>query len=177
MVTRHAGLVLAAAVFAAIVLAGVLAVDTDAASAATVRSCTGGSIKLKPDEKRVLELQNRVRKSRGMRPLCVHPALRKAARSHSADMIRKDYFRHGNVDRRLKRHGYRWRDYAENIAWGSGRRGSPERVFKRWMKSHEHKRKILTKGFREVGIGTATGTFKGTKGVTMYTVDFGTRRR
>lgn len=177
MTKRHAGLVLAAAVFAAIVLAGVLAVDTDAASAATVRSCTGRNIDLKQDEKRVLELQNRVRKRHGMRTLCVHPALQKAARSHSADMIRKDYFRHGNVGRRLKRHGYRWRDYGENIAWGSGRRGSPENVFKRWMKSREHKRNILKKGFREIGIGTATGTFQGTKGVTMYTVDFGTRRR
>jgi len=177
MVTRHAGLFLAAAVFAAIVLAGVLALETHTASAASVRSCSGKSIELTRDEERVLELQNHVRKRHGMRPLCVHRALQKAARSHSADMIREDYFRHGNVGRRLKRHGYLWRDYAENIAYGSGRRGSPENVFKRWMKSREHKRNILKKSFREVGIGTATGNFKGTKGVTMYTVDFGVRRR
>jgi uncharacterized protein YkwD len=44
------------------------------------------------------------------------------------------------------------------------------------MKSRGHKRNILKEGFREVGIGTATGTFKGTRGVTVYTVDFGARR-
>ncbi len=79
-------------------------------------------------------------------------------------MIRKDRFFHGNVGKRLKRHGYRWSTYGENIAYGSGRRGSPESVFNRWMKSRGHKQHILKKGFREVGIGTATGNFKGTKG-------------
>ena len=124
----------------------------------------------------MFELQNRARESRGVRPLCVHPALQKVARSHSAEMIRNDRFFHGNVGKRLKRHGYRWSTYGENIAYGSGRRGSPESVFNRWMKSRGHKQHILKKGFREVGIGTATGNFKGTKGVVMYTVDFGTRR-
>lgn len=176
MVTRRAGLVLGASVFSALVLAGVLAIDTNEASAATIRSCRGKGIHLTRDEKRVLELQNRARKRHGMRPLCVRRALQKAARSHSAKMIRKNYFRHGKVGRRLKHHGYHWRDYGENIAYGSGRRGSPERVFRQWMKSHEHKRNILKKGFREVGIGPATGTFKGIKGVTMYTVDFGVPR-
>ena len=174
MVARYASVILAAVAFATIVLVGVLTVDTDTARAAT--SCTGGSINLKPDEERMLGLHNRARESRGLGKLCVHPALQEAARAHSADMIRKDYFRHGNVGRRLKRHGYNWSTYAENIAYGSGVRGSPESVFNRWMKSRGHKRNILGRGFREVGIGTATGTFKGTNGVTMYTVDFGTRR-
>lgn len=174
MITRHAGLVLIAAVFAALMLAWALAVDAEEASAAP--SCKGGKVELNRDEERVFVLQNRARESRGARPLCVHPALQKAARSHSAEMIRKDRFFHGNVGKRLKRHGYRWSTHGENIAYGSGRRGSPESVFGRWMKSRGHKRNILVKGFREVGIGTATGTFKGTNGVTVYTVDFGTRR-
>ena len=135
MVTRQAGLVLTAIVFSALVLAGVLAVGTEEASAATVRSCGGGNVELTRDEERVFELQNRARESRGVRPLCVHPALQKAARSHSAKMIRKDRFFHGNVGKRLKRHGYRWSTYGQNIAYGSGRRGSPESVFNRWMKS------------------------------------------
>jgi uncharacterized protein YkwD len=44
------------------------------------------------------------------------------------------------------------------------------------MNSRTHRPNILKRGFREVGIGTATGTFKGTKGYTMYTADFGRRR-
>jgi opacity protein-like surface antigen len=35
---------------------------------------------------------------------------------------------------------------------------------------------FLNEEFREIGVGTRTGEFKGFKGVTMYTVDFGVRR-
>lgn len=144
--------------------------------ASAVRTCGGGTIQLSAKENRTLRLHNRVRKSRGMRSLCVHPALTRAARSHSADMIRKDRLWHGNVGRRLKGFGYDWRTYSENIAWGSGSRGSPERIFKSWMKSRGHRSNILNRRFREVGVGVDTGTFKGQKGVSVYTVDFGTRR-
>ena len=44
------------------------------------------------------------------------------------------------------------------------------------MNSSGHRTNILDGRFREVGIGTATGTFEGKRGYTMYTVDFGTRR-
>lgn len=176
MITKYATVVLSAVAFSAIVLVGIFALGTKEASAATARSCKGGSIQLKTNEKRVLEFHNRTRTNRGLRPFCVHPALQKAARAHSAQMIRKDRFFHGAVGKRLKRHGYRWKIYGENIAGGSGRLGTPKSVFRRWMNSRTHKKNILKKGFREVGVGTATGTYKGTRGYTMYTVDFGTRR-
>jgi uncharacterized protein YkwD len=44
------------------------------------------------------------------------------------------------------------------------------------MKSSCHRANILNRRSREVGIGTATGTYKGKRGYTMYTVDFGSRR-
>ena len=44
------------------------------------------------------------------------------------------------------------------------------------MKSRTHRPNILKRGFREVGIGTATGTFKGNRGYIMYTADFEKRR-
>ena len=104
-------------VFAALMLALVTAVGASAlkpekagaASTVTVRTCTGGSIALKANEKRSLDLHNNARKSRGLRALCVHPALQRAARAHSADMINRDYFSHGSVGTRLKRYGYNWR--------------------------------------------------------------------
>ena len=177
MVLRHAIVVIAAVVLASVGAVLVSAVDPKEAEAASaVRTCGGGKIKLNTKEERTLRLHNRERKSRGIRPLCVHPKLTKAARAHSADMIRKDYFRHGNTGRRLKRYGYKWRTYGENIARGSGSRGSPDKIFKGWMDSRAHRSNILAKKFREIGIGTATGNYKGTNGVTMYTVDFGTRR-
>jgi uncharacterized protein YkwD len=180
MATRRcASVVLAATVLAAVAAVGVFALGVEEAGArgsATAKTCGGGRIDLKANEKRALQLHNRAREQRNLKPLCVHPALQKAARAHSATMIKKDRFFHGSVGKRLKRHGYRWKTYGENIAGGYGRLGTPESAFKRWMNSSAHKRNILKKGFREVGIGAASGTFKGNRGYTMYTADFGTRR-
>ena len=177
MILRYATVVFVATVLATVDALSVSAIEPRKAEAAdTVRTCGGGKIKLNAKEERTLKLHNQASKNRGIRRLGVHPKPTKAARAHSADMIRKDYFGHGNVGRRLKRYGYNWRVYGENIGGGSGRYGRPGNVFKRWMKSSGHRANILDRRFREVGIGTATGTLKGKKGYTMYTVDFGTRR-
>jgi uncharacterized protein YkwD len=177
MVLRYAAVVFVAAVLATVAALSVSAVEPRKAEAAdTVRACGGGKIKLNAREERTLRLHNQARKNRGIRSLCVHPKLTKAARAHSAHMIRKDFFGHGNVGRRLKRFDYNWRIYGENIAGGSGRYGRPGNVIKRWMNSRNHRSNILKRGFREIGIGTYTGTFKGRRGYTMYTVDFGTQR-
>jgi uncharacterized protein YkwD len=171
-------------VIAAVVLAAMSGVSVSVSTAepqevettSAVRTCDGGTIQLSAKEERTLRLHNQARESRGIKPLCLHPALTKAARSHSAAMIRKDRLWHGNVGRRLKSFGYDWLTYGENIALGSGSRGSPEKIFRSWMKSRGHKSNILNGKVREVGVGVDTGTFKGVKGVTVYTVDFGTRR-
>jgi uncharacterized protein YkwD len=83
--------------------------EADARGAATARTCGGGRIELKANEKRALQLHNRAREQRKLKRLCVHPKLQKAARAHSATMIKKDRFFHGSVGARLKRHGYRGR--------------------------------------------------------------------
>jgi len=177
---RHVIVVIAAVVLATMMGGLAASVSTaepeEVETASAVRTCGGGTIKLNAKEERTLRLHNRARNSRGIRPLCVHPVLTRAARSHSAVMIRKDRLWHGNVGRRLKRFGYNWRTYGEIIAWGSGSRGSPERIFRGWMKSRGHRSNILSRRFREIGVGVKTGTFKGTRRATVYTVDFGTRR-
>jgi uncharacterized protein YkwD len=177
MFLRHAIVVIAAVVLATVGAVMVSAAEPNEAEAASaVRACGGGKIKLNAKEERTLHLHNQARKNRGLRALCVHPKLTRAARAHSAEMIRKDYFGHGNTGGRLKRYGYKWSTYGENIGWGPGSRGSPAAIFDGWMDSRGHRSNILAKKFQEVGIGTATDTFKGHKNTTMYTVDFGTRR-
>jgi uncharacterized protein YkwD len=175
-------------------VAGVLAatgsvLDTPAADAAEVGSaakesvqrCGGGRISLNADEARSLALHNRARENRRLSRLCVHPRLQRAARAHSKDMIERDYFSHDTKRRnesaceRVRRYGYRFRYCAENIAYGSGAKGSPDSIMRRWMGSHGHRRNILSGKYREVGIGTHTGSFNGTRNVTMYTADFGRR--
>ena len=167
------------AAFAAVVMS---AVEPEMAAAdATIRSCTGSKITLKPIEKAMLGLHNRKRADRGLPRLCIHPKLQKSARAHSADMIRRDYLSHSTKGRnegpceRIRRYGYRWRLCGENIGWGSGSKGSPKSRFRAWMNSPGHRANILKRGFREVGIDASRGTFKRYSNVRMWTVDFGDR--
>ena len=174
------------AVFGAMILVGGItflsvAVEQERAGAATtVRTCGGGTITLNVKEKRILVLHNRLREQRGLRPLCADPELTRAARSHSREMIEKDYFSHPSYDgesvgERLKRFGYDGRIQGENLAGGSGTYGEPDTTFQRWMNSPAHEANILDSRYRPVGVGTCTGDFKGFEGYTMYTVDFGVR--
>ena len=154
----------------------------EAAGGGDVKRCGGGTFFLNAAEKQTFVLHNRERRDRDKKALCVHPDLQRAARAHSKDMIRRDYFSHNTKGRnesaceRIKRYGYPYRLCGENIAYGSGRYGQPGSIMDRWMKSDGHRRNILNGRFREVGIGTHTGTYKGFQNVTMYTADFGTRR-
>ncbi len=178
--------VLSAMLLGAMVLLSFVAVPAQAEDASAPK-CGGGTISLNDKEKAAFSLHNQIRKERNLRPLCVHPALQRAARAHSEDMIRRDYFSHDTkggrtFDARLKAFGYDpkgYRSYAigENIAWGGGSYGEPESIMNSWMKSDGHRRNILNDEFREIGIGTFSGTYKDKEGVTMYTADFGARRR
>jgi uncharacterized protein YkwD len=167
--------------------AAMLAPQGAEASLVTVATCNGGTIQLNTSEKRVLDLHNKARTARGKKALCVHPTLTRAARSHSQEMLRKDYASHHShngetVKERLKRFGYGLSGYSyyaigENIAWGCGSSGTPDRIVKWWMHSSVHRSNILNKRFKEVGVGVSVGSFKKCNQATMYTVDFGTRRR
>ena len=156
----------------------------------TVRTCPSSDPvdpPLSSDEKRILDLQNQARTSRGKPALCVHSALTDAARAHSQDMLNREYFSHTSPDgetvkQRLESSGYTFNRssyyaYGENIAWGAGSPyATADYLFKGWMQSKQHKRNILKDDFREVGIGVKTGTYKTYNDVTMATVDFGVRR-
>jgi uncharacterized protein YkwD len=93
-------------------------------------------------------------------------------------MIQRDYFSHntkgrGSFEKRLKRFGYT-SVAGENIALGTD--GTPESIMRSCMRSDGHRHNILNHEYLEIGVGTRTGEFKGFKGVTVYTVDFGVRR-
>lgn len=84
------------------------ATQGEASGGARVETCDGGSIRLNAAENRLVELHNEARTQRGLEPLCVNPTLTEAARSHSEDMIEKDYFAHTfpggeSLGERLKR--------------------------------------------------------------------------
>ena len=175
---------------ASVLAAGISVVDPGVARAAGggyVEACGGdGEVLLSEKEHKTLDLHNKIRTEHNLPTFCVHPRLQEAARTHSRDMIRRDYFSHntkgrGSFDERLVRYGYGAEGYdyyrvGENIALGSGTAGAPQGRMDAWMKSEGHRHNILNENYREIGIGTRTGEYKGVRGVTMYTVDFGVRR-
>jgi uncharacterized protein YkwD len=170
------------AVFAAVGVSATEPVVAQTEGGGYVKKCGGGQIFLNAQEKETFALHNQIRRNRGIRALCVHPILQKAARAHSKDMIERDYFSHNTKGRnetffeRLQRYGYRYRKVGENIAYGSGSFGEPRSIMDAWMNSPDHRRNILNNDFRQIGIGTHTGTWQGHSEVTMYTADFGLPR-
>jgi uncharacterized protein YkwD len=159
--------------------------QSDAAtSGGKVDRCGGGKIFLSEKERNTFKRHNGIRRRHHLRAFCVHPALEKAARYHSEDMIKRNYFSHDTMGRdedfaeRIKSFGYT--DYitmAENLAYGSGSDGSPRRIMRAWMHSDGHRYNILDPQLRQIGIGVHVGIWKGHKHTSMYTVDFGAKRR
>jgi len=135
-------------------------------------------------------LINKERTSRGLRSLKQIGTLRSVANSFAKRMVRERFFAHTSPDggtflSRIKRTSYlrgnlrRWL-VGENLAWGSGELGTPERIVRSWMGSPAHRRNILTPRFTEHGLGIALGSPKGgtsdANGAT-YADEFGERRR
>ena len=181
------GLRYAIAVLGAMILASAtaflsVAVKPEMVGAATtsVKTCSGGNIDLGVKEERTLVLHNETRADHGLEPLCINPVLTRAARSHSKEMVEKDYFSHYSYDgegvgARLRRFGYDWSVCGENLAGGYSNPGEPDSVFELWTKSTHHRANILDGRFRQVGVGTYTGIYKGIEEYTMYAVDFGSQ--
>ncbi len=130
-------------------------------------------------------LINQKRAARGLRRLRINYRLSRAARRHTRDMVRHRYFDHvskrgRDIVDRLYGTGYlgarsSW-TVGENLAWGSGGRGTPREIVRSWMHSPGHRQNLLSSRFREIGIGVVdqgpvpTGTPAAT-----YTTTFGAR--
>lgn len=159
----------------------VLSLDASAAEGGLARQCGGGEISLEAKEYETYQRHNKIRRDRGLPTFCVDPKLTRAAEDHSRDMLARNYFSHdtkgsgATFDQRIRREGYDYRAAAENIAWGSGSLGNPSSIMRGWMKSDGHRKNILSRRYREVGIGVAEGTYQGYSNAAVYTVDFGAK--
>ena len=135
----------------------------------------------------VVARMNAVRGSHGLRPLRMSRRLRKAAVFHSKDMGRRGYFEHDSLTgtpfwRRIERfypsRGFSSWTVGENLLWGSDTYDATFAV-REWMESPPHRQNILSRDWREVGIGAvffgrAPGEYGG-RPVTIVTADFGSR--
>src|SRR4051812_10748960 len=126
-------------------------------------------------ERTVFQLLNDVRRHHQLPPFTFSTALRSAAREHSSDMLARQYFEHNapdeTFDHRIRRH-LDSSLVGENIAWGTGSYGTPEGIVSLWMHSAPHRRVILTRSLKRIGLGVAIGSFAGSPGASMATADF-----
>jgi uncharacterized protein YkwD len=128
---------------------------------------------LTTSEASLLNTMNAVRNSHGLPALRIDFHLVHAARGHSADMMRRQYFAHGSVAGRVVAAGARGPLFGEDLAWATGINATW--VVTRWLASPSHRAVLLRRGFRRVGIGYAFGTFIGYGGAGVVTADFAGR--
>jgi uncharacterized protein YkwD len=131
-------------------------------------------------------LVNAERRDHGLRPLQMNSRLSAAARRHSRDMVRRQYFEHTapggpTLVQRIRRTGYlesadRWL-VGENIGWGASSKGTAHAIVDGWMHSPPHRKAILTGSYRDAGVGVIRGVpAQGPSGGATYTLDFGVKR-
>ncbi len=140
--------------------------------ASATRECVGASLTAVDEATRrkaskvVLCLVNRERRAHRVRPLRRNRPLAKAARRHSAAMVIGKYFSHaspgGDVLSRATRSGYVLRRsrhtlLGETLSWGAGSGATPARLVASFMSSPAHRRTLLSRRFRDLGIGLALG--------------------
>ena len=146
-------------------------------------------MRTKTVERSILHYVNAERKKRGLPVLSGHPALIKAARSHSRRGAKTGHFEHTGADGssptdRASRAGYAG-GVAENL-WRSSTKGGKGRVWKSrfqwsderelgkaavisWMNSPGHRKNILWPDGKHIGIGVAEDK----KGQAYFTQCFG----
>jgi uncharacterized protein YkwD len=125
-------------------------------------------------------LVNRERSKRSLPALRMSAPLRNAAGRYARLMVAGGFFDHvsptgSTLRARIAGVGYLSSGtYAlgENIATGSGDLGAPKAIVASWMASPGHRRNILAREFRDVGIGVAAGMPGAADGAT-YVADFG----
>lgn len=114
----------------------------------------GRSFTAEEYENTLFNLLNLVRSQNGLPPAKRHPALDTAARLHSADMAKHDFFAHLSHDgrdfnARLIAQGLFFTNGGETIYAG----GDPYQAYHIWMGSDVHRAIILHPDFTALGVG------------------------
>jgi uncharacterized protein YkwD len=146
-----------------------------AALALLAAAAPASATTLRQNERTILAELNKARTARGLVPLKVDPRLQTAARAHSVDMLRRDYFSHAGFGARMSRSGAAGPAFAENLYWGTGPHAYARRVVAGWLASPGHRANLLRPGFRRIGIARAVGEFSGYSGASVITANFAGR--
>lgn len=113
-------------------------------------------------EAKMLEMVNKERTARGLKPLAADPEMTLVARAHSQDMFAKGYFSHYTPDgkdpfQRMREKNVQFYNAGENLALAQ----TVEIAHTNLMNSPGHKANILRPEFGRLGIGILDGGFYG----------------
>jgi uncharacterized protein YkwD len=171
---------------AALVLVVLCAMPSIAAAQGTGCSYTrlAASAEPEPNVRTALRcLVNATRQRHGLSALRSSARLNAAADRHSADMVARRFFAHVTPDGksvvdRVRATGYLSGadDWAvgEDIGWGTGSASTPASIFRAFMNSPPHRHIILSREFREIGVGVSAGVpVAGEGSGSTFVLDFG----
>ena len=140
-------------------------------------------------ERAVVEAVNAVRAAHGLRPLTISRGLRASAFGHTNALAAAGVFQHESpdgtsFDRRIRRvyppRGFSSWSVGENLVFGSAP-FSAEDAVQSWLESPPHRRNLLSRTWREIGVGAVlaqnVGGDYGDEPVVIVTADFGARNR
>jgi uncharacterized protein YkwD len=149
------------------------------------------SVSATPDLARSLLAEvNRTRRAYGLRPLTYSARLTNAASQHAAALAKAGMFTHNWpttgrffsswIRSFYPASGYRSWSAGENLLWASPG-FEPANAVQQWLQSPTHRRVLLTKSWRELGIGvvsavSAPGAYGG-RDVQIAAAEFGRRTR
>lgn len=118
---------------------------------------------LSATEREIFDLTNAFRVKKGLKPLTWNDKAATAARLHSQDMAKRNYFEHETPDGlsagdRMAAQGLKeYRTWGENIAAGYD---DALEAYNGWINSAGHRANILKSSFTTLGIGVALGSDK-----------------
>ena len=127
---------------------------------------TAGVSYLSEMERKIYSLTNEVRRREGVPSLTWETSLCEVARSHSTDMLTRNYFSHINPegqashDRIVSNYRFDLSMSGENIWSGTGHDyGETNRlahiIVNHWMSSAGHRKNLLNPEFTDIGVGVA----------------------
>jgi uncharacterized protein YkwD len=128
----------------------------------------------------MLCMVNFARTASGVAALAKSALLMDAADRKARDILTCRQFSHTacglSFTQRMTDAGYRYRAAAENIAYGTGTRGTVRSIFTGWLNSSGHKANLLSATYRDQGIALASGTLNGATNAKVWVNQFGTPR-
>jgi uncharacterized protein YkwD len=133
----------------------------------------------------VVCLINKKRARNHVKPVHEHPLLDAAAQTHTDAMTSQNFFSHegdGTPASRASNAGYlagaRAWGVGEDLFWGAATLSTPKATVNAWMHSAPHRAVLLSRSFRQVGVGVDHGSPAGADNTNTgtYTALFGYRK-